>query len=506
MGDKNLIFFIVCSLLIVSLGFVYAEYNLGTPTHNIETEYELGEGIEGWISIQFTNESNFTLFEDSEGNSMNLIELINENPSFSYSINSTYGTIDTTTLQNLNLDSDVFNLPSTVGNINYQFNFSSEEIFTEQVNISLAATEDINTILGNKIIELNALKEKINSYNSFEQKSLSSVLKINEIELELANLSLDYISASTQAELDDISTNLSLIKIPQKIEVTKTAISIPIFLKSEDVDLDVVEVITNSSYDVDREEEYKTAIIGWSVNTLNIKISFKQFTAGYGEFSKEFVVGTFDLEINKKTTLNYTEYIFLEKMNNTLFKQDYKEQEQGNYYVFEFIEDTEIFSFSTTENVNFTNLVFFISPAMTELGIEDFDYEEGEENEKQLNEKKKWTIFILVIFLVLILGFILYLVLQAWYKKRYEDYLFKNKNDLYNLANYITNSKKRGLDNSQVQESLKKSKWNSEQIRYALRKYSGKRTGMYEIPLRKTLEKKEQQGGSRYGYSRYPPK
>ena len=493
MGERNLRFFIVSLFLIVSLLFVSADYTFGIPAQDIETTYEPGEKISGWISIQLANESNFTLFEDSEGNSMTLLELINENPGFQYEVNATYATIDSTGFQNLNLDDGTFYLPTTAGNIIYQFNFSDVEVFTEQISISLT-TEDLNTILNNKINELNTIKADINQYDLFEQISLSSALKISEIESELANLSLAYLSASTQAEFDNISTSLSLINIPGRIEVTTTAISIPIFPTSENVDLNALETITNTTYEVGEESSYKTAIIGWDVNNLNIKISFKDFSANYG-VSKNFIVKTFDLEVSKKGVIDYLSYIFIEKMNETLFKQDYQEQEQGNYYVFDFVGDTEIISFSTTENVNFTNLPFFISPAFTELGVDDFDYfEEDEEDEK------KKTIFSLAIFLLLIFGFIIYLILQTWYKKRYEKYLFKNKNDLYNLANYITNAKKRGLDNSQIQESLKKSMWSSEQIIYALKKYTGKGTGMHEIALKKTLEEKEQGGSPKYGY------
>jgi len=501
MGERNLKFFIAGLLIIVSLLFASADYAFGTPTHNIETTYEPGEKVSGWISIQLTNESNSTLFEDSEGNSMTLIELINENPGFQYEVNATYATIDSTGFQNLNLDNGTFYLPSTPVNLTYQFNFSDIEVFTEQINISLA-TENLNTILNNKIGELNTIKADINQYDLFEQISLSSALKISEIESGLANLSLAYLSASTQAEFDNISASLSLINIPDKIEVTQTAISIPIFPTSENVDLNALEAITNTTYEVGEESSYKTAVLGWNVNNLNIKISFKEFSADYG-VSKDFVVGTFDLEVSKKGVIDYPGYIFIEKMNETLFKQDYQEQEQENYYVFDFVGDTEIISFSTTESVNFTNLPFFISPAFTELGVDDFDYIIDEEDQ---DEKKKWTIFSLAIFLLLILGFIIYLILQTWYKKRYERYLFKNKNDLYNIANYITNSKKRGLDNSQIQESLRKSMWSSEQIRYALKKYTGKRTGMYEIPLKRTLEKAGQGGSSGDEYRRYPPK
>ena len=497
MSVRNLRFFIVGLLIILFVGIVSAIFTLGTPTHNIETTYAPGEKVNGWVSIQFTNESNSTLFEDSEGNSMTLLELITENPSFSYSVNSTYGTIDTTTSQNLNLDDTVFNLPNTIGIITYQFNFSNTELFTEQITIALAI-ENLNTTLNNKINELNAIKVEINNYDLFEQISLSSALKVGEIESKLANLSFNYLGANTQAELDIISASLALINIPDNIEVIKTAISILVFPTSENVDLDVLGTITNSTYETGEENSYKTAVIGWNINNLETKISFKEFSASYGS-TKESIVRTFDLEVSKKNVLEYSSYIFIEKMNTTLFKQDYQEQEQGNYYVFDIVGDTEIISFSTIENINFTNLPFFISPAMTELGVEDFDYVEGEEDEKEKDEKKKQTIFTLTIILVLIFGLILYLVLQTWYKKRYEEYLFKNKNDLYNLANYIANSKKRGLDNAQIRENLKKSKWSSEQIKYALKKYSGKRTGMYEIALKKTLEKKGQGCPSRYG-------
>jgi len=496
MRGRNLKFFIAGLLVIASLLFVSADYTLGTPTHNIQTTYEPGEKISGWISIQLTNESNFTLFEDSEGNSMTLLELINENPLFSYTVNSTYATIDTTSFQNLNLDDGVFYLPNTAGNRIYQFNFSEEEIFAEQINIFITA-EDLNTILNSKINELNTIKADINQYDLFEQISLSSALKISEVESKLANLSLKYLSASTQAEFDNISASLSLINIPIKIEVLKTAISIPIFPSSKNVDLNALEAIINTTYEVGEESMYKTAVIGWNVNNLNTKISFKEFSADYG-VSKDVIVSTFDLEVSKKVVIDYPGHIFIEKMNETLFKQDYQEQEQGNYYVFDFIGDTEIISLSTTGSFNFTNFPFFISPAFTELGVEDFDYFEGEEEEKDKSEEKKWTIFSLVILLLLIFGFITYLILQTWYKKRYENYLFKNKNDLYNIANYIANAKKRGLDNSQIHESLRKSKWSPEQIRYALKKYTGKRTGMYEIALKRNLEKKGQGSSPRY--------
>ena len=99
------------------------------------------------------------------------------------------------------------------------------------------------------------------------------------------------------------------------------------------------------------------------------------------------------------------------------------------------------------------------------------------------------------------------MTVQKWYKRRYEGFLFKNRNDLYNLAVYVNNAKKRGLNNHEIKERLKKAKWDSEQIGYAMREYEGKGTGVFKIPVTnwsKQLKKDEQKNhgrGHESGYS-----
>ena len=81
------------------------------------------------------------------------------------------------------------------------------------------------------------------------------------------------------------------------------------------------------------------------------------------------------------------------------------------------------------------------------------------------------------------------MVLQAWYRKKYENYLFKNKNNLYNIMTYIQNAKKKGMERNEIIENLKKAKWTREQINYAIRKYEGKKIiGIIERPFKKVLE------------------
>ncbi len=482
MGEKNWVFFTGILLIIFLIGVVSPSFEIGSTSHSIETTYSLGEKISGWISIKLTNESNFSVFEDSEGNSMSLISLIEVNPAFQYSVDSS-GNLSTENFQNLYLDNGTFELENT-GLISYQLNFSNTEIFTEEINVS---DENLNNTINEKLNELSDLKSQIASYDEFYQSVLNSSLNIDSIGEELANLSEEYENAETQEEIDAISEALLLIEIPKTIDISRTASAIILFVESTKIDLEtLLEFLDEEESET---EGYKTAIAGWNFNNLNIKTDYNEFSGIYN-ISPERIAGIFDLEISKKTSIDYPFYLFIEKMDNINFKENYSKQEQGDYYIFELNENEETISFSTTEDIDFESLSFFISPSLTKLSVQDFDYEEGGINEKEKFENKKWLIFGLMILLVLIFGLIIYLVLQTWYKRRYEDYLFRNKNDLYNLASYISNSKKRGLDNSQIAEKLKKSRWNSEQIRYALRKYTGKSTGMYEIPLNKILKNK----------------
>ena len=477
MSEKNIIFFIAGLFIILGLNFISADYSLGSPNHSIQTTYEAGAKISGWINIQFLNESNSSLFKDSAGNSITLINLLNKNPDYNYSVNTTYGTIESTKAQHLNI-SDTFPVPSNTGQVIYQLNFSNQEIFSEQINIS--PETNLNTSILEKMNKLIALKKQIKTFDLLEQKSINASLNISHLESELNQISIDYLSASTQEQLDNLSARLSLINIPNSIDILKSGSMLPTFPKPEDINLELIASFTNSSYESNKTDKYKNAVLGWNFHNINSEVSFKEFTANYGKENK-FLTNVFELQINKTKPLNYSFYLFLKKMNNIILEQNY--QEKDGYNIIEINSSSQKIDFSTTEKINFTSIPFFISPSLTKLNVNDFSYIQIKKNEKKKYEQKKWTTFVLVILLLLLVGLAAYLVLETWYKRKYEDYLFKDKNELYNLAVYISNSKRKGIKDKEIIETLKKARWNSEQIRYAMKKYSGKRTGMPEIPL-----------------------
>jgi hypothetical protein len=67
--------------------------------------------------------------------------------------------------------------------------------------------------------------------------------------------------------------------------------------------------------------------------------------------------------------------------------------------------------------------------------------------------------------------------------------LFRNKNDLFNLINFIYNSRVSGLKDREIRRKLEGAGWSGEQITYAFRKIDGKRTGMWEIPIMGAFER-----------------
>ena len=107
------------------------------------------------------------------------------------------------------------------------------------------------------------------------------------------------------------------------------------------------------------------------------------------------------------------------------------------------------------------------------------------------------------IFILIIFTLVVYISLQEWYKRHYEKYLFPNKDDLYNVINFIYNARASSLKDEEIRSKLLRLRWTGEQVTFAFRKIDGKRTGMYEIPIFKVFENmkvkeeiaKRQEGG-----------
>ena len=107
------------------------------------------------------------------------------------------------------------------------------------------------------------------------------------------------------------------------------------------------------------------------------------------------------------------------------------------------------------------------------------------------NDCKPYLLMFLFLTGLIFVFLIVYIALQEWYKRYYESRLFPDKNQLFNLINFINNSLNQGLKKSTIFNNLKDLDWNDEQLKYAWNKFNGKRTGMWEIPVFKWVENKQ---------------
>ncbi len=72
-------------IVLVLTSVISASFEIGNLSHSIDKQYGPLDYIRGWINISLDNEPANSVFEDSEGNSISLIDLLKKNTDFDYS-------------------------------------------------------------------------------------------------------------------------------------------------------------------------------------------------------------------------------------------------------------------------------------------------------------------------------------------------------------------------------------------------------------------------------------
>lgn len=336
----------------------------------------------------------------------------------------------------------------------------------------------INKTIIEKTATLRIIEKEIETMPAFYKSSMNSFLGIKQLGDSLADLQRRFLQSSTDEQYIAIITEVLAVKIPSTIFSVQKVEAIPSIINKANIDLALLSKITDEDYDQSRTSEYFDSIVGWNIDNLQTKITSEQFSVNYD--SGDEIITFFKLDI-KNSDESTEPYLVLRKMADLSFEKNESEEEAG-YVFLKLTQQQNQIQFFTTEDVDFSELNYFISPSIGELTL----------SEAFVSPTKKtfqWSLFILVVLLLLIIGIIVYIVLQQWYKTKYENSLFKNKNHLYNLVTYIENSKKKGMKNDEIETKLKKTGWGSEQVDYVMKKYAGKRTGMVELPIGKILDK-----------------
>ncbi|MFA5856121.1 MAG: PKD domain-containing protein [Candidatus Pacearchaeota archaeon] len=324
--------------------------------------------------------------------------------------------------------------------------------------------------------------------------SLNSEIKKQEDKSKFALSSDEYVK---------IMNDLLNLKIPKKIRSIDEVG--PIIYVPSDEQM-IMSSVEKAGLEVDEEtvrEDYFKYTSTWLMESLNSSIEYKTYIFDYGVNQQEMLFTHVKLRLNPKTDIEEVYVIINGDSDKIKFppETDYKDLEEGVALSFETLEKENevVIEFLYPDKMTITNLPIFIGtnklleePKLGECNNNNVcDRDNGESYKNCRSDCKpwEWTLFWLVI--LLIFALVVYILLQEWYKRRYESYLFKDKVQLFNLINFIYNSSNQGLKKEQIFESLKQYKWSNEQLEYAYRKFKGQRTGMWEIPLFKWFENKQ---------------
>ncbi len=335
------------------------------------------------------------------------------------------------------------------------------------------------------------IKSQIATFSGFEQKALNYSLNLNELSVNITRLKSTISGSSSEAQYEAALGQLLAINIPKAVAKTAYSEGIAFYPQGENVNLNIIKEIGGGDYEAGKQNQYKEAVLAWEGANANMVMKYSEISSVYEDYEEPFLK-VFDISI---TNNGVPAYLIIKDMKNLLFKEDYSEKEKEGYTYINLESGENSVVFSTTDDVDFVNLPAFVSPAISELTLAEWTPLTPE------GTLKRWILFIVIVAFILLGSLAIWIILQYWYKRKYEGYLFKNRNNLYNLITYVENEKQKGTSDRDMAEKLKKAGWNSEQVRYALRKYAGKRTGMPEIPvgfiqIRKFLKGKKQTNNS----------
>lgn len=369
-----------------------------------------------------------------------------------------------TTLSNVMMHTYV-----TTGTYNLKVTATDEKgvngSMTFEVNVS-SPKSLISTKLGEMKAYLSNIKNEISVLPKFYQDAIDNTLNLTYLNRSVIALSAAYANATTDADYSSIVSAIATLNIPSGVSKIATATSLPLMPDPSNVNLVAVEGIDGATFESGKEQGYINGVLIWQQDNINARFGFDQFYGRYSSYLNP-LVNIYKVTVTEKKDIPYDYYLILPQFAGFFTSNEYN---ISNGYIYINLKSQNPVYFATTENLNLTALPIFISPSISQLSF----VETLPEGPPFL----KWVIFTIIAIVLFFIGALVYVMLGRWYDRRYENYLFKNRNDLFNMVTYVNNAKRKGMKNSEIAANLKKASWSAERVRYVMRKYAGKGTGM----------------------------
>ncbi len=374
---------------------------------------------------------------------------------------------------------------------------------SKTVQVSVGSPKDyINSTINNYNEKLNSVGSEINKLPGWIKKEIEKKIDVDDLKAQINAQESKYDAAFSDEDYIEIMGALLELEIPDSFGTSQTISPSGMIPSPEQINLDALEYFGAGGIEAS-EENYANSVTNWLTENLDITLESKTYALYYNDRIED-LYSYIKIILIPKQDLDEVYFLVNGNPNEIKFGDDYIIKEYGEEaagIIYPELIETKTIEFLYPGKIEMENFPFYIAPEFRDLELEA---EPGVCNfnkkcEKNLGENYKncrsdckpfgkTLLYLLGLFFA---AFIIYIVLQEWYKRHYESHLFANKNQLFNLINFMNNSFNQGMKKSEIFDKLKDLEWNKEQLNYAWNKLQGKRTGMWEIPVFKWVEKKQ---------------
>jgi hypothetical protein len=369
-------------------------------------------------------------------------------------------------------------------------NYSSVKSF----NIVAISPEGyLNSTILDKKDKLFQFESEVGALPSLYNNFISSSAKIELLKSQLSDIEILKASAISSDQFLEIAKSLSKIIVPTNVVISEIKTGSLVYDYNL-IDPSFVETMIDSN--VSDFADYKPAILEWQKKNVDSQIKQEELIISFEDGSVKPLITIYSLDlISKYSDDSYV--IIQENKNNLNIPSTLQTTDlQGKATAIKLGQNANLkFSFFVNSSLS---PIIFISPKLSLLPV-NLKIEACNKNkvcEKNLGENYtncKGDCFpvlptTLWIIGVLIFMLIIYTILQVWYKIRYENYLFKQRDSLFNLILFINKSHSQNTSDREIEKILYSRGWSGEQISYAIKKSEGRNTGMFEIiPVEKII-------------------
>ncbi|MBR9704162.1 PKD domain-containing protein [Candidatus Pacearchaeota archaeon] len=384
-------------------------------------------------------------------------------------------------------------------------NGESERIFKIK---AISPIDQINETINKYKNDLNDFSNNLIGLSNFEKENIKNNLKIDEILNDILTIENKYEEGFIDDEKAvEIIKELNLLKIPYDVN-TLLKINPSLYFLEENGDLDLMFLDESGAGNYKSEysrEDYIRAINSWILEEVDIKIESKTYSVSIRDKEDILIGSSVKFIISPKNEIRSLFFIINKNIDDIEFNGDYSVSPKSTSKALielEDFSDSKTIEFFIFERIELSSLPVYVSPMFNELNLERndpicnsndvCDKNIGEDHNNCSDCEKPWLLNTLIFLIILfVVAFILYIILQEWYKRYYEKSLFKTRNHLFNLINFIYSAEIQNLNRGQIYNKLRGAGWNNEQLDFAWNKLHGKRTGMWEIPIFKSRENHE---------------